>query len=553
MQETQQKSPFTQPPTYGVTFPEGERPRVSLYNRDSLTRACQGNERMASVLDYFLFEGSWEIDRQKLPEGCKVVEFIRKHAQILKRLTFNLSRKSLIGYLDTLNAWGFVNSEKFHNHYIVHFDTVQAAIDEPPATKERKSRTRKGCKVEAITTEDNASTLVQKVELLQRKVEELQRKVELLQPLGCNSSTLQPAFNALVEMLQGHFPEVSILLNCPLLSSTTQESDCASAQSRTSPADFLPADLTDEECAFAEDDNPTRTDLPTPQRVEAVKKEDMHGTNAATSTRDIRRAVTSHHERDLLFDALRTDGLPEGESQLLQGTDGTPEAIAIASTPGEPAIPPTAHARQSHTTSLPLSDGAATEEGSEPRPSREQQSCVITQEKPALLSLTEDEPHIKPETPVQRKRRIEQRANEIWTLVEAQLETRFSRTQRQSAKNKLGMQNLIEDETDDKTIKKALEALDDFYKRQFNLKQFHELMPGLLAPKKSARKLADKSQNVRDVQYEAALQKIGQPLDGEEIPAWLDFDNYVGNGPEERKRWREEGDRLKALGFCPDL
>ena len=32
-----------------------------------------------------------------------------------------------------------------------------------------------------------------------------------------------------------------------------------------------------------------------------------------------------------------------------------------------------------------------------------------------------------------------------------------------------------------------------------------------------------------------------------------DFDIYKGNGPEERKRWREEGARLKALGYSPDL
>lgn len=32
-----------------------------------------------------------------------------------------------------------------------------------------------------------------------------------------------------------------------------------------------------------------------------------------------------------------------------------------------------------------------------------------------------------------------------------------------------------------------------------------------------------------------------------------DFDIYKGNGPEARKKWREEGARLKALGYSPDL
>src|SRR5690349_10956860 len=88
-------------PKWAVDFPDKEH--VGLYERPSLKRVCQGNERMASVLNFFLYEGSWEIERQKLPEGCKEVTFACTHDAILQRLTFDLAKRSLISYLHTFN------------------------------------------------------------------------------------------------------------------------------------------------------------------------------------------------------------------------------------------------------------------------------------------------------------------------------------------------------------------------------------------------------------------------------------------------------------------
>lgn len=402
-------------PSWGVTFPEGEQKRVSLYSRDSLTRACQGNERMASVLDYFLFEGSWEIERQKLPKGCKVVAFTRKHEDILKRLTFNLSRKSLIGYLDTFNEWKFVDSEKFRKHYTVHFDTIQTAIDNPPAPKERKPRTqkaRKGCNVEELTTEDNASTLaqgckvealsmendastlLQKVVLLQRKVEELQPYVEEVQRLGCTCSTLQRDFAALLERLEGQSAEDHSLLYYPNLSITNNNSGAFA------PADFLP----EKEDDFSEEDEPP----PTEHRLPAIK---LNG-----------------HAQQI--------SLPARVAQQ----------------------PPVAYEDHEQP------DGATTEVDSEPRPSPEK---PVQQ---ASSTMTEGK-----ETAKQKKARIEKRKSEIIALYCELL----GRKKIVLSKDNLdGAKLLAEAESSDAEITTTYKAYkeDKFWGKQLHLKNIAKLL-----------------------------------------------------------------------------
>jgi hypothetical protein len=86
-------------------------------------------------------------------------------------------------------------------------------------------------------------------------------------------------------------------------------------------------------------------------------------------------------------------------------------------------------------------------------------------------------------TEKQIKQQNERRAKDIWDIVERELKTKYTRTQRNTDNNARGMQNLIEDDVSDETLVSALQALPDFWIQQFNLKKFHELIPGLVAPK----------------------------------------------------------------------
>lgn len=84
-------------------------------------------------------------------------------------------------------------------------------------------------------------------------------------------------------------------------------------------------------------------------------------------------------------------------------------------------------------------------------------------------------------TAKQIKAQNERRAKEIWDVVQRTLKTKFSPTQRKSDNNTKGMENLIEDEISDEELEAALKKVPAFYVQQFNLKKFHEMIPGLNA------------------------------------------------------------------------
>lgn len=185
-----------------VQFPDKEK--VTRFVRPSLEAACHGNERIASVLNYFLYESVKEAKKQGLEKGCKVVIFARKHQDITDRLNFPLSRKTLIRYLDLLNEWEYVTSERYQKTFIVNHEKIQEAINNPP-TKPVKYQwlQEKRCKVEYLqpsesctdtTLEDPKKVveLQQKVEWLQEKVVELQQKVDIF-------TTLQPYLEAWIQ------------------------------------------------------------------------------------------------------------------------------------------------------------------------------------------------------------------------------------------------------------------------------------------------------------------------------------------------------------------
>jgi hypothetical protein len=121
--------------------------------------------------------------------STKVVVLQRTLDQMLSAVS--ISKKTLIGYLDQLNAWGFVLSRPYHREYTVCIEAIAAAIREPPPRASRKKApsvlVSEGCTSTTLQPDNvelahKVVELQSKVELLQRKVVELQSKVELLQP-----------------------------------------------------------------------------------------------------------------------------------------------------------------------------------------------------------------------------------------------------------------------------------------------------------------------------------------------------------------------------------
>ena len=100
--------------------------------------ACNGNLKMGQLLKYFLSEASWELERQNLPESCKVVKFTRSHEHILKKV--NISEKSLIQFLKQFNAWNFVLSESYGKVFTVQADPIRKAMYHPVFTKKPRQK-----------------------------------------------------------------------------------------------------------------------------------------------------------------------------------------------------------------------------------------------------------------------------------------------------------------------------------------------------------------------------------------------------------------------------
>lgn len=173
-----------------VNFPEKEKANVT---RPCLVAACRGNENIANLLNYLIYEA------QDLAEKTKVeaneITLQLTHDKMLNRpknagKRFNFSERSLIGYLRKLDEWKLVTNGKYERAHVVHIDEINKAIANPPAKPQGKPRgRRKSGNVEDNKTPSKRSTLLSqenvelklKVEMLQKNVEMLQLKVEMFQ------------------------------------------------------------------------------------------------------------------------------------------------------------------------------------------------------------------------------------------------------------------------------------------------------------------------------------------------------------------------------------
>jgi hypothetical protein len=114
---------------------------MTSFGRSSFTLACRGHEKMGEVLSYFVYEASWqakneEIDSQS--EDCTFITIEREQKHMLGRI--KTCQKSLIAYINQLEAWGFLVADGYRHTYQVHFRKITEAIHNPPETMKKKPR-----------------------------------------------------------------------------------------------------------------------------------------------------------------------------------------------------------------------------------------------------------------------------------------------------------------------------------------------------------------------------------------------------------------------------
>ncbi len=187
-----------------VEFPSDDK--VTRHLKPSLVAACAGNERIADVLDQIIYMASWEAKNKGMPASEKIVRIRRTHQEILEKLQYPTSRRSLISYLHQINEWGYVLSQPYQRDFDVHFEKIQQAINNPPIQTEKSSKRlqEKGCNyatlqpLEKENTCENCATLHKKVADLHTNCATLHKKVADL-------AQLQRRFEALERLVQDHF------------------------------------------------------------------------------------------------------------------------------------------------------------------------------------------------------------------------------------------------------------------------------------------------------------------------------------------------------------
>lgn len=282
---------------------------------------------MGYLLEYFLTEASWELERQNLDESCKVVVLTRSHKDIFEKVKVNISHKSLIEFLKTFNEWGFVLNERYSKLYTVQADPIREAMYNPKSCKvypgtstfseleaaliEIEDLKAKSCNVEVKLKQ------LQQVQLyniaLETKLEAALQRIEDLEKKSCN---VYPNVEALqhYNFSSGWIQAVSDALGIPL------------------PSRDIERDITKEnkEILFgvcddsqnADDDTQTHVDITFPIGI-GTKKETTHPDPPTSEHTQGEDHDTQHHLDDsLVHDLTATDCHANPHLQAGQDTSG---------------------------------------------------------------------------------------------------------------------------------------------------------------------------------------------------------------------------------------
>lgn len=175
-----------------INLPNNEKSNVT---RPCLVAACRGNDNIADLLNYLLYEADEIAKKLKDDADLSAITLQLSHDKMLNRPNnegkrFNFSERSLIGYLGKLDEWKLVTTGKYGRSQVVHITAINAAIANPPVKPKGKPRgKRKSGNVEANKPSAKSSTsaakenveLKLKVDMLQEKVDLLQLKVDMFQ------------------------------------------------------------------------------------------------------------------------------------------------------------------------------------------------------------------------------------------------------------------------------------------------------------------------------------------------------------------------------------
>ncbi len=81
----------------------------------------------------------------------------------------------------------------------------------------------------------------------------------------------------------------------------------------------------------------------------------------------------------------------------------------------------------------------------------------------------------------QIKAQAERREKELWAIIEAERNTKYTETQRKLYENKEGMKCLIADDIGDEELREGLKKLDEFHRKTFTVLKFYGWLPNLSA------------------------------------------------------------------------
>lgn len=140
MKTQQSNPPAAKDGIWLVTPPNGVKFTTAL------TAACKGNEKLANVLNYFLYEACQDAKRQNINiEQVDYIEIKRLQDSIvagLERHNKGASKKTIRDKMVILTSLSYLSMDGYHNTYRIYFRNIQAGMHTPPEAEKPKLRGR---------------------------------------------------------------------------------------------------------------------------------------------------------------------------------------------------------------------------------------------------------------------------------------------------------------------------------------------------------------------------------------------------------------------------
>lgn len=193
-----------------VSIPEGKTFTAAL------TSACKGNDRLANLLNYFLFEASREAKRLGIDRSqVEYIEIKRTLDQIVTGLAkYNkpASKKTVHDRIVNLTSLLYLQSDGYHSTYRVMFKIVEKAFINPPEQEKPKLRGRHVHKLasneQLEETEESKLELKVKSTILAQKVAILEEQKSNLTSQMSNLTSQMLDLTSLISQQEARIAEL---------------------------------------------------------------------------------------------------------------------------------------------------------------------------------------------------------------------------------------------------------------------------------------------------------------------------------------------------------